>query len=89
MFDGSGSSVLLYLVWGGEKAVLFFHPWLPKFCIFCPQIEAHQKLLTVFCIHVQRGSLGMSPIFLGYLHLTHPSLLEWHCLQTFGRGAKK
>lgn len=39
------------------------------------KIEAHERLLTVFFIHAQRESKGMSPVFLGYLHFTHSSLL--------------
>lgn len=60
VFHGSGSSIVFYFVWGGEQGVLFFHPWLPKVYIFCPQ---NRNQLELFRVHVQRGSLGMSPIF--------------------------
>lgn len=58
------------LFWGGNKEVILFHSWLPKLHIFCPQKKAQQRLLTEFCIQVQRVSLRISPILLLCLRIT-------------------
>lgn len=59
------------ILFGVERTGYYFsiHSFL-NFAFSVPQIEAHKRLLIVFCIHAQRESLGISPIFLGYLHLT-------------------